>query len=960
MNTSMPSPASDLAALVKGGTQTPSHSQLRGMFAGLTNSKHAPALSGSSAKRDFRAMLDAPGKANHAPGGAAIRSSVAPGHGNGEDVQTVADDRQSGLTNEPNFAATSPLQIKGMATGLRAEESLAEADVPPANPGTAQPLDDSGEKHSDSQPATPILADPASLLTVPDATKIGLGVTASPSTAVSPGCKPAKPGTAPDSSWLSGGWNPTAGRQSAKTEKNPNPGRSNPITTKSDLPAANDPATGADPTGDVSVASVNPAAILATTLNPGENEPGQNHAKPDSEKSAAPSVTVVGAKSTAPKVILSALVQGALPLVAVTEVSTPAVQATNFALPGEMLPVIADTVPLVAASAEVPAANQSTPANTVDSSTAIPDGVAAAAPVLASAPALLSRLASIPVAHANFAPLDALLTATKDTPVAAVTTPGQPEDSASIQIPPEVRRDVVETVAAMLIPFLTSLPAVILQSVPVTSGDGLAGVATAPEAGKSPDPVVTIKIGNQPSFNFELPSQAAPLSAEPVSGDVATADLAPALAEGLVSPSAQGSGTVQISDQLSFFSPTAGSALPGDLLLDFRIQLKTKIEAAWRQADQSNASAAVGPEQLPADDNHESPGIGSSLVGTVAVTPSPEQAQPVADNAPAYDITASTDVQPPTAPALDTAIARPPNSLEVMIQLPGMGAVTAQIVSSRPVIAAPEKKSGSRSGYAEKNAGDSKAVGLTVKNQNILSEKTFLTIDGEPLNTNEKPAGTDVAKSDDSMPAQFTSRRVSVDQLEFPPRITGREILPALSASQNFAAPPDSPTAATPAPVLAHRAVETIQNVVEAQRSGSANASSVNLHFKFGGDDLAVRVQMRGGEVLTQFLTDSPELRSAITSEWQRMAGQGGVAGLRMLEPVIMPSSAGVSTGFGSTSQGQNQAQQNAQQQQAQSPESVPEMRALRRGANLTAPLDESAPSSPVAPSTSRRLTALA
>jgi hypothetical protein len=154
--------------------------------------------------------------------------------------------------------------------------------------------------------------------------------------------------------------------------------------------------------------------------------------------------------------------------------------------------------------------------------------------------------------------------------------------------------------------------------------------------------------------------------------------------------------------------------------------------------------------------------------------------------------------------------------------------------------------------------------------------------------------------------------------------------------------------------------VETIQNVVEAQRSGSANASSVNLHFKFGGDDLAVRVQMRGGDVLTQFLTDSPDLRSAITSEWQRMAGQGGVAGLRMLEPVIMPSSAGVSTGFGSASQGQNQAQQNAQQQQAQAAESLPEMRALHRGAAVVAPLIESAPSSPVVPSTSRRLTALA
>ena len=228
------------------------------------------------------------------------------------------------------------------------------------------------------------------------------------------------------------------------------------------------------------------------------------------------------------------------------------------------------------------------------------------------------------------------------------------------------------------------------------------------------------------------------------------------------------------------------------------------------------------------------------------------------------------------------------------------------------------------------------------------------------LKSKVKVGGTDVADSGNSMPATFTSRRVAVDPLEFPPRIAGRDILPTLSASQDLAATSGNPVVTTPAPVLAHRAVETIQNVVEAQRNGSANASSVNLHFKFGGDDLAVRVQMRGGEVLTHFLTDSPDLRSAISAEWQKMAGQGGVAGLRLIDPVITPTGAGGSTGFGSTPQGQNHAQQNAQQDRAPSAEFMPELRALRRGAAFAAPISESAPGSSVAQPTSRLLTALA
>src|ERR1035437_4567294 len=98
MNTSMPSPASDLAALIAGGTKTPSHSQLKGMFAGLTNSRNAPAQSGSSSRPDFKAMLDAPATAHQAQLGAAGRSAVALGRYQADDPSAGGDAGRAILT----------------------------------------------------------------------------------------------------------------------------------------------------------------------------------------------------------------------------------------------------------------------------------------------------------------------------------------------------------------------------------------------------------------------------------------------------------------------------------------------------------------------------------------------------------------------------------------------------------------------------------------------------------------------------------------------------------------------------------------------------------------------------------------------------------------------------------------------------------------------------------------------
>jgi hypothetical protein len=84
------------------------------------------------------------------------------------------------------------------------------------------------------------------------------------------------------------------------------------------------------------------------------------------------------------------------------------------------------------------------------------------------------------------------------------------------------------------------------------------------------------------------------------------------------------------------------------------------------------------------------------------------------------------------------------------------------------------------------------------------------------------------------------------------------------------------PGSAEPAAVAAAHAVETIARIADAQAGRSGTGDAVSFGFKFGTENLTVRVEMRQGEVRTQFLTDSPELRAAIQSQWAGLSDQGG------------------------------------------------------------------------------------
>lgn len=162
---------------------------------------------------------------------------------------------------------------------------------------------------------------------------------------------------------------------------------------------------------------------------------------------------------------------------------------------------------------------------------------------------------------------------------------------------------------------------------------------------------------------------------------------------------------------------------------------------------------------------------------------------------------------------------------------------------------------------------------------------------------------------------------------------------------------------------LAHRAVEAVEAVVDAQVvSRLQPVPSVALRFRVGEQDLAVRIELRAGEVHTEFRTDSPELRQAVAQEWRAMTTRTDVPA-RMLEPVFTNSAEGGPTNGQSFGQSQHQHSQQQQAQQHALLREVPAEFFGRVGRRFPAAATESAVV-PVAPATSstsaRRLSAVA
>ena len=200
------------------------------------------------------------------------------------------------------------------------------------------------------------------------------------------------------------------------------------------------------------------------------------------------------------------------------------------------------------------------------------------------------------------------------------------------------------------------------------------------------------------------------------------------------------------------------------------------------------------------------------------------------------------------------------------------------------------------------------------------NEKQILSLEAKEVGGSQAKAGIAVAQGGASMAAPNHNRNNVAD---FPaaPLLAGRGAsLDMFSAplSANLTPSPSLPEAAGATPALAHRAVETVLGLVDGQLRQAEQPGTVSVNFKFGQEDLAVRVQLRGGEVHTQFRTDSPELRSALAVQWRAVNPSATAGPLRLAEPEFAPASGGASSGFQASTQGQSSSQQQAQHQPPQ------------------------------------------
>ena len=146
------------------------------------------------------------------------------------------------------------------------------------------------------------------------------------------------------------------------------------------------------------------------------------------------------------------------------------------------------------------------------------------------------------------------------------------------------------------------------------------------------------------------------------------------------------------------------------------------------------------------------------------------------------------------------------------------------------------------------------------------------------------PLGTDAAHYAPVMPASSLSQPQFADVRDHVSALAG----PTLPAEPTSAGGLLTPEVAAGA---AHRAVNAVLEAAE--RFAPASSHAVNLQFSVAGsNDLAVRIELRAGEVRATFHTDSPELRTALAREWQAVSGSAAGHALRSVDPVFAPAKA--------------------------------------------------------------------
>ena len=531
------------------------------------------------------------------------------------------------------------------------------------------------------------------------------------------------------------------------------------------------------------------------------------------------------------------------------------------------------------------------------------------------------------------APVETISSAVEVAQSDSVSSPELTHSSTSAVLP---SREQLEAAAATLLAPLLAL----LQQVAAPA----AALSTQPTG----DVNVTIQLDDGPPQSLTLPASAFPdlkmgqgsVAADPAALVTLASDLVGMLPvqANTVSPSETTESALPVScaepelaDKASAPAPSTADAVTNNF---------TRLSAAPTVAYSRPASVAIPtsaslstPVTQPTS-TAQSTAI--TLPATTAIPASIPEATP-------SKLTTSEDVAAPLQADIQLA-----DGTTLRIALQPVAATSSNSPANTPAATMANSAASAASGAGEANIPDSRG------------EKHILTVEGKGDGIAKAKAGIAVAEGPASMFAPSYNRNHAAALFAEPSAMLRSAFVDMLSAPVAAAAgqTASTPDTASATPVVAQRAVETVLGLIDTQiRQADQNAGTVNLNFKFGHEDLSVRVQMRGGEIHTQFRTDSPELRAALATQWRTVTASAPTTQSRLADPEIVPATASTVSGFQTSAQNQNSFQQQASQQGSHALV-PPELRPLRRFSPETAA--EPAPRSPSYNPGSIHLTALA
>jgi hypothetical protein len=184
----------------------------------------------------------------------------------------------------------------------------------------------------------------------------------------------------------------------------------------------------------------------------------------------------------------------------------------------------------------------------------------------------------------------------------------------------------------------------------------------------------------------------------------------------------------------------------------------------------------------------------------------------------------------------------------------------------------------------EKSADHNNGSGTNNKNHGRSTDKNSLVSENNGLTNSISTSGTPIAIR--KLPMAYASQIRSTVESSLPLEMSSVRgaVLEAKKVNSQVVV----------TPVNTRAAVDQINKLVDTHITQSENLSkTINLGFKFGDTDVGLKVQVKDGTVITQFSTDSNEIRAALSSEWQSSSFSSKNHNFQFAEPTFTSTTGG-------------------------------------------------------------------